>query len=237
VNNSGHIVIVEDEDMLRLAITNLFTSCQYHVTSFACAAGVVEFINNSLFHPEGEVDVIISDIVLPYSDGLTLMQQMPSRKNLGKILISNRSTPADRVKGLSVGVDDYICKPLDSRELLLRTQSLQKRLTQYPDANNKDHISFLNFTLDTEQRILSHNKRFVELGYIEQDLLLFLLGKQGKICRREEISKALGNEHSYSQGRALDILVSRLRKKIATIHNENILITCRGKGYLLLASS
>lgn len=230
-NQSIHITIVEDDDLLREALVNLFQKQGYVVSYFSSATGVVDFIKS------GDTDVVICDIVLPDLSGLDIIKQLHDKPQVGKIIISGKTEVDDRISGLSLGVDDYICKPLDNTEILLRVQALLNRLSTQPDDNVKDDSSILNFydlSLNLENRNLSFGDQVINLGISEFKLLSYLLSQQGKICSREKIIEALDNATSYETGRALDILISRVRKKISTLsQRDSNIVTYRGQGYML----
>ena len=193
-NKSIHITIVEDDDLLREALVNLFQKQGYVVSYFSSAEGVVEFIKN------GDTDVVICDIVLPDKSGLDIIKQLSDKPQIGKIIISGKTEVNDRISGLSLGVDDYICKPLDNTEILLRVQALLNRLSVQADENIKDDSSILNFyelSLNLENRNLSCDDQVINLGINEFKLLSYLLSQQGKICSREKIVEALDNPESY----------------------------------------
>ncbi len=225
-----HITIVEDDDLLRRSLVNLFEKQNYRVSEFASADGVYDFIK------QGNTDLIVCDIVLPTSNGFELFEKLAEFPRIGKIFISGKTNIEHRIKGLSLGADDYICKPLDSTELLLRTGALIKRLEiQYQGLNQTaSEISFLGLTLNIESRVLSGVNSCIDLGFIEHELLILLIALQGKICDREKIYLTLGDREKYSSGRALDNLINRLRKKLALVGGKRkYIITFRGAGYML----
>ena len=231
--NNPHIVIVEDDDLLRTSLVNLFENSGYQVSPFESSEGVIEKIQ------EQSTNIIISDVILPDGSGHYLFNKLNNFPSLGKIFISNKINLEDRIKGLSCGADDYICKPLDSTELLLRTQALLKRIDQYNELGSKSSavVHFHGLNLHLESRILSDDKDSIELGLYEHELLLMLIANQGKICERERICYILGNDNNFSEGRALDNLIKRLRKKLSYFDQQKkFIITFRNQGYMLSES-
>lgn len=224
-----HIAVVEDDDLLRSAITNLYSKKGYKVSGFSSAEGVFEYITTS------DVDVLVCDIMLPTTSGYDLFERLDSHPNLGKIFISSKIELEHRIKGLSLGADDYICKPLDSIELLLRTEALIKRLERKEKVeSNSAEIEFNNFTINAETRVLSGKIDKIELGLIEHQVLILLIAYQGKVCSREKIYETLGNDDTYEKGRALDNIINRIRKKmIIAGGNEKNIVTFRGSGFML----
>jgi DNA-binding response OmpR family regulator len=232
--HKGHIVIVEDDDLLRESLCNFYTKNEYLVASFDSASGVYQYIQSYIDNQSDEVCIIVCDVMLPTEDGFSLIEQLKDFPNLGKIFISSKVDLKNRIKGLSLGADDYICKPFNSIELLLRTEGLLARLKATEIEIENENIQFLNFQLNPETRVLSCLSQHLKLGLVEHQLLIFLISKQGKVCSRYDIAKALNEEEKYQQGRALDILISRLRKKMYQLSQTDSIITYRGKGYLLV---
>lgn len=230
-NKSIHITIVEDDELLRSSLVNFFQKQGYVVSYFSSSNGVVEFLKN------GDTDIVICDIVLPGESGLDIIRQLTSMPQLGKIIISGKTEQNDRIEGLSLGVDDYICKPINTTEILLRVQALLNRLAGNQVTSEKDAtsvIEFLAFELNLENRNLSSKAKVINLGINEFKLLTYLHSQQGKICSRDKIIDALDNIEAYDTGRGLDILISRVRKKMNNLApDSNSIVTYRGQGYML----
>ncbi len=239
MNTVQHIVIVEDDTLLRKSLVNFYQKHGFNTSAFDCAEPVYDFIKQGEQHEFGEVVLIISDIILPGESGLALFDKLADFPALGKILISINSNEQDRIQGLHSGADDYICKPVNSEELLLRTNALLKRLnSKYSAYFTK--ISFLGYALDPESRELSTVNQHTILSYYENRLLLTLIGGQGKVCDRLMIANALYNNkedsNDFLSGRAMDVLVGRLRKKFIQLDEKaDLILTLRGKGYMLRA--
>jgi DNA-binding response OmpR family regulator len=245
----GHIVIVEDDNVLRTAIVNCYKKSNYQTTGFSSASGVFDFINNTRNNPKYDgipVDIIVSDIVLPAENGFTLVESLKCFTDLGKIFISAKSALEDRIKGLQLGVDDYIVKPLDSVELLLRTEALFTRLknTQTPNLTKNDlnieetptNIAFLHLQLNPESRFLNFENQKVELGCAEHQLLLLLIGFQGCVVSKQQILDAVYQQPMLANSRTIDKLISRLRVKLVKIGGQaEYIIAQRGKGFMLVS--
>ena len=230
--NTPHIIIVEDDILLQSSLNNLLTREGYKVTLFNCTEGVLEFIGTHQVH------LIICDIVLPSEhDGIDLINKLRDNNLLGKIFISGNTNIEDRIKGLKIGADDYICKPLHGEELLLRVKAVLSRMHMGEDINNPKNILTLipSITLNLETRILTGPISQLELSITEHTLLLALYAKKGKICDRSFLAARLTEDQDYLEGRALDNLVKRTRKKLERIAGDNNFITTyRNKGYMLI---
>ena len=176
---------------------------------------------------------------MPNSCGYQLIDSLHNKPHLGKIFISINSALEHRIKGLRLGADDYIVKPLDSTELLLRTQALLLRIKTLLAVSSHDkpntNINFLHFQVNPESRILRCKNQMVELGYSEHQLLLLMIGQQGSVISKQQIATNLYPELEKSS-RNIDKLVSRLRAKLNKVGGVfDYIITQRGKGYLLVA--
>lgn len=226
-----HITIIEDDDLLRLSLSNFFSQQGYVVSDFPCAQGVVEFIE------QGDTDLLLCDIMLPNTNGLELVAQIKQIVDIGIIFISGKTELEDRISGLALGVDDYICKPIDLTELQLRTSALLRRLDanskQQASKENSSFLTFFDLELNIESRLLSGPDKSVELGESEFSLLFALFSNRGKICSRAQLSEIMPDGQSYLTGRALDQLLTRLRKKIQQVSAQGNIVTFRGKGYML----
>jgi two-component system aerobic respiration control protein ArcA len=245
VNFKGHVVVVEDDNLLRKAIVNCYQKNNYFTTDFDCANGVVEFIEQCLHNQESTnptppVDIIVTDIVMPHESGYELIDSLKNKPNLGKIFISINSTLKDKIKGLRLGADDYIVKPIDSTELLLRTEALLSRIKPLshdgPYGNGSTDIKFLHFKVNPESRLLQCKNQVLELGYTEHQLLLLMIGLQGKLINKQQIANTIYQSSEGENSRTIDKLVSRLRQKLSKVGGDaEYIITQRGKGYLLVS--
>lgn len=222
-----HVVLVEDDELLKLALKNTLSRYEFNVTTFTNGIGVGKFISEKQDSPFGPVHILVSDVKLPDTTGLAIIQELKNVEPLGKILISNNQEDQDKIDGLIAGADDYLGKPINPQELLLRIRALIKRLQLNSDTQL---IDFLHFKLNPENNALLYKDNRVALSYDEIQFLLLLIGKQGKLVTRPKILSVLGKE--FGTGRALDMLVSRLRKKMGDTQSD-IIITYRGKGYML----
>ncbi|WP_448547743.1 response regulator transcription factor [Thalassotalea fusca] len=233
-----HVVIVEDDQVLLEFLVSYFKQNNFHVSHFSSTIGVIDWVKKQMVDPLARLDVIISDVELPNGSGLEILEKLHGFTGLGKILISVRNEEADRIKGLKLGADDYVCKPLNPEELLLRTQSLIRKLgftTYNPD--RESYIQFGRCLLHPETRLLLFEQRKLLLTEGELQILLSLIGRQGKIVSRDELAMSLGKKAINLSSRSIDVLVGRLRRKLedsARIPEQ--IITCRGKGYMLSSS-
>ncbi len=221
------VLLVEDDEWLGLALSAFLQQQGFQVSlahSMATAKAML---------PQPDLRLLIADVQLPDGSGIELCRQL-SQPHIGKILISSNASEQSRVQGLGAGADDYICKPVFPQELLLRIRGLLRRLPAHsvtvPD------LRFLQFRLNLENRQLCYQQQALQLSENEQQLLIKLIAHQGKIISRTELALALGETDAYLAGRALDIAISRLRKKLVQLSGQpqELLVTYRNQGYLLV---
>ncbi|WP_340679255.1 response regulator transcription factor [Paraglaciecola sp.] len=223
-----HVVLAEDDEILLAALGNALSQHEFKVSRFTHGQAALEFIKHSQQDSRTRVHILVSDVQLPDITGLALIDKLKDDEPLGKILISVKDRAQDKISGLLAGADDYLGKPIDPDELLLRIRTLIKRLNF---TDKPSYITFLDFKLNPENNMLIKGTNYSVLGASETQLLLLLIGQQGKVVGREHIVQCLGDE--YTQGRSLDMLVSRLRKKLDDEQNK-LIVTYRRRGYMLM---
>jgi len=175
------------------------------------------------------IDLCILDIMLPGMDGHTLARKIKAKiKTMPLLFLTARNTKDDIIKGLRLGADDYICKPFEPEELVLRIRNILRRTgNSYSDGIK---IGKLNFKFD--QLLISGYGKKYKLTLKEAELFRYLLQNKNKVVKREEILVKLWGENDYFMGRSMDVFISRLRKYLKpekTIKLETI----RGVGFLL----
>jgi two-component system, OmpR family, response regulator len=184
------------------------------------------------FALEARFDAAIVDLMLPGRDGLSLIRELRDRKQrVPVIILSAKSEVADRVTGLAAGADDYLTKPFSFAELLARLQALVRRASGATEAPRQ--LSFEDLTLDLESRRVTRGSHSIDLQAREFALLAYLLRNAGRV-----LSKTMILEHvwSYSfdpQTNVVDVLVSRLRRKVDHDFPVKLIHTLRGVGYVL----
>lgn len=221
------VLLVEDDEWLGLALSAFLQQQGFQVSLAHSLAAAMSMLS------QPDLRLLIADVQLPDGCGIELCRQL-CKPHIGKILISSNASEQSRVQGLGAGADDYICKPVFPQELLLRIQGLLRRLP--PHAVTVPDLRFLQFRLNLENRQLCYQQHALQLSENEQQLLIKLIAHQGKIISRTELALALGETDTYLAGRALDIAISRLRKKLVQLSGqaEELLVTYRNQGYLLV---
>jgi DNA-binding response OmpR family regulator len=177
-------------------------------------------------------DAAIVDLMLPGRDGLGLIRELRERKHKVPIIIlSAKSDVEDRVKGLSVGADDYLTKPFSFAELLARLHALVRRSSGAGEAARV--LTFEDLSLDLESRRVTRGGQSIELQAREFALLVYLLRNPGRVLSKTMILEHIWNYSFDPQTNVVDVLVSRLRRKIDRDFPVKLIQTLRGVGYVL----
>ena len=218
--NKKHILVVDDDEVIRNLLTKYLKKNNYFVSSAEKTSQVDEILQKY------KIDLIILDYMLPDENGIEFLQKFRQNNNLPVIMLTALGDIENRIEGLSNGADDYIGKPFEPKELLLRMENIFRKL----DINkNKNEIKFGSFIFNLDKSELSFENEIIKLTDTEIALLKFFLQNTNKVITREEICNTF-NEISE---RSVDVQITRLRKKIE--FNPKIpsfLKTIRNKGYI-----
>ncbi len=175
----------------------------------------------------GGFDAAILDIMLPEMDGLQLCRLIRAESNLPLIMLTARGDVMDRVVGLELGADDYLPKPFEPRELVVRLQTILRRTG--PTAQHLRRLRFDGLTIDLDRRSVQRGESNIELTSTEFELLSYLASAPHKVFSRDDILEKLrGHSAEDIHSRAVDILVSRLRRKLEPL---DCIHTLRNAGY------
>lgn len=181
---------------------------------------------------DAKLDVAIIDLMLPGRDGLSVIRELRERRQkVPVIILSAKSDVEDRVKGLSVGADDYLTKPFSFAELLARLHALVRRSSGAGEVARQ--LSFEDLTLDLESRRVTRAGQSIELQAREFGLLVYLLRNPGRVLSKTMILEHVWNYSFDPQTNVVDVLVSRLRRKIDRDFPVKLIHTLRGVGYVL----
>ena len=221
-NSKIHILIVDDDDKIRdllkqyLKNNNFFVSTAFNASDAEEKLKIVKF------------DLAIIDIMMPGKDGLQLTKEIREKIDLPIILLTAKGEPEDRVRGLELGAEDYLPKPFEPKELLLRIKNVIKRIKK--DNHIITAIKIGKANVNIKKMEIYKDKKIIKINASEKILLENMISSAGKIFSREEISKIT----NLTQERSIDVLVTRLRQKIEPDpKNPKYLQTVRGTGYVL----
>lgn len=227
-----HILVVDDDD----DITTLLTQ---YLGRFGYATHAArDAISMRAQLAAQAMDLVVLDIMLPGTDGITLARELRARSSLPIILLTARANPYDCVLGLEMGADDYVSKPFEPRELVARIQNVLRRMAAAaaPVARQtlQDVVRFDGWELHSAQRhLLSPAGTVVPLSNAEFKLLCTFLRMPRRVCSRDQLMEQARGRAMESFERSIDLLVSRLRHKLSDDPRDPALIkTVRGVGYL-----
>jgi len=220
-NFIAHILVVDDDDGIRSLVKKYLNENNYLVTTADCAENASEKIKIIKF------DLIILDIMMPGKSGLEFMQDNKKKKETPIVLLTAKGEAIDRIQGLEIGADDYLPKPFEPKELILRIQNILDK-TKYND--QKRVIEFENIKIDLNKQLIFKNKLEFKINNTEKIILEKMINSPGKIFAREEIGRLI----DLDKERSIDVIITRLRKKIELdSKNPKFLQTIRGAGYVL----
>jgi two-component system phosphate regulon response regulator OmpR len=223
----NHILVVEDDPRLRERLARYLTTEGFRVTSVGDAAHARALLDSLHF------DLMVLDVMMPDESGLELTQSLRSagHPDLPILLLTARGAPEDRIAGFEAGADDYLGKPFEPRELVLRIRALLRRAPP-PAVAEASSVRIGRLEFDLERGELRDSNGPIRLTGGEAALLTALGRKPHEVLSREEIAEALGMDDSGE--RAIDVQVVRLRRKIEPDPREpRFLHTVRGRGYVL----
>jgi two-component system, OmpR family, response regulator len=178
----------------------------------------------------GGFDAAILDVMLPEMDGFELCRTIRKDSDLPILMLTARGDVMDRVVGLELGADDYLPKPFEPRELVARVQTVLRRRVARPSAAADESLRFDGLLIDTARRAVQRQGEPVELTGSEYELLLLLAREPGRVFSRDDILNALRGHEADLYTRAVDIVVSRLRRKLEPLE---AIKTLRNAGYAL----
>lgn len=221
------VLLVEDDDLLLKRIRSHFTGSEFDFVIDNTGAHALHLVRS-----QKNIKLAIVDIVLPEKDGLVLAKEISTMFDIGVVVLSSRDSQEDRILGLVQGADDYICKPVNLLELELRLKALAKRLNLFPC--DQEYIDYADIKLHPEHRTLIVNGgEEIKLTEAEHKVLISLISNAGKPTSREKLSEEIGQSDWSPSDRTIDVLIGRLRKKLADEKDQKRIVTVRSKGYML----
>ena len=221
-DNAAHILVVDDDQRIRDLLARYLFENGFRVTTAIDAATARACMRGLAF------DVVILDVMMPGESGLDLARGLKAISNVPICMLTARAEPEDRIEGLEVGVDDYVAKPFEPRELLLRLQNILKR--GRGPSGPRDEVTMGDFTFHVGRGELKRGEESIKLTERERDLLRQFAQRPGMPVARHELAA----DESTGTERAIDVQINRLRRKIETDPaNPVYLQTVRGKGYIL----
>ena len=220
-NFIAHILVVDDDEGIRSLVKKYLNENNYLVNTAVSAEDASKKINIIKY------DLIILDIMMPGKSGLEFIQENKKKLDTPIILLTAKGEANERVEGLQIGADDYLPKPFEPKELILRMKNI---LSKTNKINQKQIIEFENVKIDLKKLIIFKNNSEFKINNTEKIILEKMINNPGKIFSREDI----GNLIDLDKERSIDVIITRLRKKIEiNPKNPKFLQTVRGTGYVL----
>lgn len=221
------ILVVDDDQRLRTLIKRFLTDQGFRVTVAADAAEARTLMASLV------IDAVVLDVMMPGESGLDLLVWIKAELGIPVILLTARGEAADRIGGLERGADDYLAKPFEPRELVLRLLNLTRRPRPAPAPSGPRKTALIRFgdlVFDHERNLLIRNAETIHLTQSESQLLAAFCQRPGAVLTRQDLHD-LGIP--LGQGRLIDVQVTRLRRKIEPDpHYPRYLQTVRGRGYV-----
>lgn len=217
-----HILIVDDDDRIRSLLKAYLNKAGFRVSAAADAASARRKMDGLAY------DLLILDVMMPGEDGFELTRSLREHNDVPIILLTAKGEASDRIEGLKTGADDYVPKPFEPEELVLRIEAIFRRLGTTAPASI---VTFGPYRYDLERLVLTKNGNRVRLTTGEEALLTLLARRAGGTVSRYALSEKI----SAKSERAVDVQMTRLRRKIEDNPAEpDYILTVRGQGYRLL---
>ena len=220
-SNSNHILIVDDDNRIRDLLKDYLSENNYIVSTAENAEQAKEKLEFLKF------DIIILDVMMPGQNGYELTKELKKKIQVPIILLTAKGEVENRIKGLELGADDYIGKPFEPKELLLRIKNIINKNTKI-DLKSKHNVG--SAIIDLNKMTVHLDNKNKKINNTEKKVLIEMLANPGTTYTREEIGKISG----ISQERSIDVMITRLRQKLEIDpKNPKYLQTIRGSGYVL----
>lgn len=230
-----HILVVEDDLEISRLVTRYLRENECRVSAIGDGRNVICMLEDD------RVDLIVLDIMLPGEDGLSVCQRLRTHSDVPVIMLTAKGGDVDRIIGLEMGADDYIAKPFNPRELLARIRAVLRRAhiaAATPTDGRARSMTFLGWNLDCTLRELKDPQGSrIALTAAEFDLLQVLCERAGRVLSRDQLLNLTHGQEVGSLERSIDVLVSRLRRKLEVDPRDPVIIkTVRSGGYIFTAA-
>ena len=217
----AHILIVDDDDRIRELVKQYLIDNDYLVTTANSAEDTKKKVDIIKF------DLIVLDIMMPGQSGLEFTIEYKKKIETPIILLTAKGETSDRIQGLEIGADDYLTKPFEPKELVLRIKNI---LEKTKSKNRKRVVNFSNININLNKLLIINNNQEFKINNTEKIILEKMINAPGETFSRETIGKLI----DLNKERSIDVIITRLRKKIEIDpKNPKYLQTIRGAGYVL----
>lgn len=225
----AHLLIVDDDERIRDLLKKFLIRHGFLVTAARDAAHARRILTGLDF------DLIVLDVMMPGEDGITLTKSLRETLSTPILLLTARGETENRIAGLEAGADDYLAKPFEPKELLLRINAILRRMPDTPAEDTVPKILHLGpIRYDIERGEMWQGDQLVRLTATESQLMKFFSACPHEPVSRSKLVEDLGRDRGQAQERAVDVQITRLRRKIETNPKQpRYLQTVRGAGYML----
>jgi len=198
------ILLIEDDLEMQELLQDYLKNFDFEVYSFANPLEALKSLEE-----KNSYDIVVLDLMLPHLDGFDVCKKIRENSNIPIIISSARGNLGDKIVAFDYGADDYLAKPYEPKELVIRINAILRRVT--PKLHNK---IVGEFTIDEDKMQIIQDGHILELTKIEYEIFLLLLNNQNKVLSRESIAQFLGSEYINIKDRAIDMHISNIRNKI-----------------------
>jgi len=228
---NNHILLVEDDELTRNLLRAYLEKEEFSVSGASDGQEMITLLDQDQF------DLIFLDLNLPDEDGLSLARRLRSRSPVPLIVLTSRQGQEDRIAALEIGADDYVTKPFDPLELVLRARNLLGRAGALSGSADCNARTFAGWVLDLDARMLTDKAgAIVSLTRTEFNLLAAMAASPRRVLSRSHLLDAIARGSDSPSDRTVDVTVSRLRRKIeADPKSPGIIVTVPGLGYMFSA--
>jgi len=222
VNNKKHILIVDDDDGIRMLLKEFLEQNKFIVSTAPDAIVAEQMLQIIKFN------LIVLDIMMPIKTGLEFTKELKNKKiKTPIILLTAKGEVEDRITGLETGVDDYLAKPFEPRELVLRINNILNKISEN---EKKENLKIGQALVNLSKMFIKKDSKEIKISLAEKNILSLMSKDPGKVFSRDEIGKVA----KITQERSIDVIITRLRKKIEVdVKKPKYLQTIRGQGYVL----
>ena len=225
----AHLLIVDDDERIRSLLQKFLIRNGFLVSAARDAAHAERILSGLDF------DLIVLDVMMPGEDGVSFCKRLRDARDVPVLLLTAKGETEDRIKGLEAGADDYLAKPFEPKELLLRINSILRRVPPSEPANVAPKVLSLGaLRYDIEKGVMWKGDSTVRLTATEAQLMRIFSACPGEALSRNQLVEKLGRDGGQSQERAVDVQITRLRRKLEVDPKQpRYLQTVRGAGYML----
>ena len=230
INFSAHLLIVDDDERIRMLLQKFLIRHGFLVTAARDAAHARRILAGLDF------DLIVLDVMMPGEDGLSLCRALREMHTTPILLLTAKGETNNRVEGLEAGADDYLSKPFEPKELLLRINAILRRVPGVAvDQATPKILTLGSIRYDMERGEMWQGAELIRLTATEMQLMKLFSSKRGEAISRAQLVEDLGRDRGQAQERAVDVQITRLRRKIEENSKQpRYLQTVRGAGYMLM---